>query len=132
MWNGENVVHIIPVDHKVHRKTQQVEVVAGENILRFEGDGKEDSYGLTIDNVKLIKDGTEDNIVVNGGFEQPNLDGKWKVFDEIPGWKGKGIEVGRGTIYNAAWTSQVAELDGHDLGYFAQTWNFDDSLTLKN
>jgi hypothetical protein len=91
-WNGNEVANVVPVDHKRHVKTAQVEVQAGEeNVLRFEGSGEHDSFGLTIDNVKLTKVGSTENIVINGGFEQPDLKGKWKIFNEIPGWSGKGI-----------------------------------------
>ena len=130
-WNGNKVLHVVPANHDIGTKTQKVKVVPGVNTLKFEGAGKEDTYGLTIDNVKLIRDDTKENIAINGGFEKPDQNGKWGVYDEIPGWKGKGIEIGRGTIYNNAWTSQVCELDGHDHGYLSQHWNFDNSLTLK-
>ena len=106
-------------------------MIPGKNTLKFEGTGKQDSYGLTIDNVQLVEEGTSKNIVVNGGFEKPDLGKGWKVFDEIPGWKGKGIEVGFGQIYNSRWNSQVVELDGHDHGFLAQNWTFDNSLALQ-
>ena len=131
-WNGALAHHIVPVDHDVHDQTVNIDIVSGENVLKFEGAGKMDTYGLTIDNVKFVEVGTDSNIVVNGGFEKPDLGKGWKVFDEIPGWKGKGIEVGFGKIYNQGWNSQVVELDGHDHGYLTQKWNFDDSLTLTN
>ena len=131
-WNGAEAHHIVPVDHNVHDQTVNIDIIPGENVLRFEGAGKQDTYGLTIDNVKFVEVGTNSNIVVNGGFEKPDLGKGWKVFDEIPGWKGKGIEVGYGKIYNQGWNSQVVELDGHNHGYLAQKWNFDDSLTLTN
>ena len=66
---------------------------------------------------------------MNGDFEKPDVKKGWTVKDEIPGWKGKGIEIGYGTIYNQGWNSQVVELDGHDHGYLSQTWNFDKTLT---
>ena len=37
-------------------------------MLEIKGKGKADSFGLTIDNVKLVKDGSNKNLVVNGGF----------------------------------------------------------------
>lgn len=62
---------------------------AGKNTLTFLGTGVSDGYGLTIDNVKLIKNGDNSkDFVVNGGFEKPDLMGKWKVFDRIEGWAG--------------------------------------------
>jgi len=92
--------------------------------LRFEGSGKKDGLGLTIDNVKLLQEKSKEDIVVNGGFEQPDLNKKWKILDKIPGWEGKDIEVGWGKIYNSKWNSQVVELDGRKNanGYCAQKW----------
>ena len=112
MWSGKEVATITPNDHKVHWKTIQIEAVAGENTLRFEGAGKNDGLGLTIDNVKVVKVGTSKNIAVNGGFQRPNVKRSWKIVDQIPGWKGKGIEIGFGQIYNKGWRSQVIELEG--------------------
>ena len=111
-WNGKEVASVVPGDHKVHWKNIQVDSVAGENTLRFEGAGESDGFGLTIDNVRLVKTGTTKNIVVNGDFQKPNVGRSWKIVDEIPGWKGKGIEVGSGRIYNSGWKTQVIELDG--------------------
>jgi len=81
LWNGEKALHVVPVDHDVHVQTVDIDVVPGKNILRFEGAGKQDSYGLTIDNVKLVEVGTNSNIVINGGFEKPDLGKGWKVFN---------------------------------------------------
>ena len=96
------------------------------NVLKFEGAGKKDGFGLTIDNVKLHQDGSEKNIVINGGFEEPNQGERWTSLDKMPGWEGKDIEVGWGKIYNKKWKSQVVELDGKNniKGYFEQKWNF--------
>ena len=51
---------------------------------------------------------------MNGDFEKPDVKKGWTVKDEIPGWKGKGIEIGYGQIYNKNWNSQIVELDGHE------------------
>lgn len=45
-----------------------------------------DSFGLTVDNVKLVRDGTLANIVVNGQFEDPDVDAGWQIFNDITGW----------------------------------------------
>jgi hypothetical protein len=76
-------------------------------VLEIKGRGKADSYGLTIDNVKLIKDGTTRNLVVNGGFENPDQNGKWNIYDKVEGWTGKQFEIGEGKLYNCRWNSQV-------------------------
>ena len=124
-WNEKKVFHVTPNNYKVHKKTIEVEAVIGTNSLKFEGEGKEDSYGLTIDNVKVIKVTNNKDVAVNGDFEKPDINKKWKVFDSIPGWKGKGIEIGWGKIYNKKWNSQVVELDGHKLGHLEQKWTCD-------
>jgi hypothetical protein len=36
--------------------------------LKINGEGRADSYGLTIDNVKLIGLGSSLNLVINGDF----------------------------------------------------------------
>ena len=131
-WNGKKVANVVPADHNVHKKVVSVTVNQGGNELKFQGSGKKDSYGLTIDNVKLLSQGTKKDIVVNGGFERPDMKKKWKIMDKIPGWEGKDIEVGWGKIYNNRWNSQVVELDGkrNVNGYFVQKWFFDKNYKL--
>lgn len=106
-WNGKRIIEIIPKNHNVHTQKANVEVIAGENKLDLAGAGKSDKLGLTIDNVKLVEVGTTNNIVVNGGFEKPDIGKKWKIQDNIPGWVGSKTEVGWGKIYNKGWKSQV-------------------------
>ena len=131
-WNGKKVANVVPADHNVHKKVVSVTVNQGGNELKFQGSGKKDSYGLTIDNVKLLSQGTKKDIVVNGGFERPDMKKKWKIMNKIPGWEGKDIEVGWGKIYNNRWNSQVVELDGkrNVNGYFVQKWFFDKNYKL--
>jgi hypothetical protein len=99
---------IVPVDHNIHNVTLTVTAAVGNNTLQFEGAGISDGYGLNIDNVALIRSGdaSQTNIVINGGFEQPNVAGSWGSFNNILGWSGQGIEVGTGSIYNS-WPSQI-------------------------
>ena len=124
---------VAPEDHEVHSKKLQVFVDSGENTLKFVGTGESDERGLTIDNVKLVRYGTVENIAVNGDFEKPNLDKigkKWIVRNEIPGWAGEGIELGLGNLYSKFWKSQVVELDAHKNGWLAQKWGFDSDYQL--
>ena len=67
-WNGKKIFSVAPRDYKVRTKVLYVYVDVGENSLKFQGSGCSDSYGLTIDNVRLVRQGTNVNIVVNGGF----------------------------------------------------------------
>ena len=79
---------VAPRDHKIHTKVIKVYVNVGDNFLKFVGTGASDKKGLTIDNVKLVRQGTKINIAINGNFEKPFLKGRWKIFNEIPGWFG--------------------------------------------
>ncbi len=45
-------------------------------------------YGLPIDNVKLIKAGSNKNFVVNGDFELPRVYPNSAYFVSVPGWEG--------------------------------------------
>ena len=124
-WNGHKIARIAPRNYRVNNYKIQVNVKDGVNMLKFAGAGCSDSYGLTIDNVKLIRFHTHNNIVVNGDFERPKLGWrKWRVFNDIPGWWGNGFEVGCGGLYNCGWKSQVVELDGHKNGHLTQKWKF--------
>ena len=131
-WNGKEVTSIVPSDYLVHSEKVSLEAMVGENALKFETAGKSDGYGLTIDNVKLVKDGSSEDVVINGGFEQPDLGKKWRIQNEIPGWKGKDIEVGWGKIYSKEWNSQIVELDGHrnQPAFMVQTWNCDKNFNV--
>ena len=75
-----------PNDYNVHTFTADVTVVVGTNTLSFQGAGTLDVWGLGIDNVQLIRSGTNNNIVINGGFERPPQNGAWKLYAGIEGW----------------------------------------------
>lgn len=91
VWNDVIILSVNPSDYAIHTENLVVYVQQGQNKLQFEGAGQSNSYGLTIDNVILKRDGTLVNIVVNGGFEQPNQYGSWGIYNDIPGWKGYNI-----------------------------------------
>jgi hypothetical protein len=96
-------------------------------VLQIRGKGVADGHGLTIDDVSLIKDGTDKNLVANSGFELPNQNGHWNIYDNVEGWTGKQFEIGRGKIYNKRWNSQVCELDANFMN--AVMWQ---SFYLEN
>ena len=117
---------VSPSDYAINTHQSYVYAKPGQNSLNFKDIGCfDDSYGLTIDNVKLVRDGTAEDIVVNGGFEEPNQNGGYTIINNIPGWSGVGLEIGKGTIYNYRWTSQVIELAGHRSYDLTQRWRFD-------
>lgn len=53
LWNGIQVTEIFPKDYNIHTYTTEVEAKVGENIFNIAGTGTSDSYGMTIDNVRL-------------------------------------------------------------------------------
>ncbi len=58
------------------------------------------------------------NLIVNGSFEDPNLNGGWNTYWSIPGWTAVGqyqIEIGAGGIYGVTGFDgqQVMELDSY-------------------
>ena len=132
LWNNKVVFSIVPNSYGVLPLSVVVSAQPGQNVLQIEGAGKSDSYGLIVDNVKLIRQGTTSNIVVNGGFEQPNVGFSWGIFNSIPGWSGVGIEVGYGTIYQSGWNSQVVELDGNANYQITQVFNFDSNYQIDS
>ena len=85
-WNNALIATLAPNDYNVHTFTADVTVVVGTNTLSIQGAGTLDGNGLCIDNVQLIRSGTNDNVVVNGGFERPAQNGGWNIYAGIEGW----------------------------------------------
>ena len=129
LWNNVIIKTIIPTDNIFHTFTIKVAAVVGKNSLQFVGAGTSDSYGLLIDDVSLVRDGTTVNIVVNGDFSSPNVYGSWGIFTDIQGWKGIGIEIGFHTAYGIG-TSQECELDGNQNYEITQYFIFDNQYNL--
>lgn len=86
IWNGKYVKSIKPSDYAIHNTTWPVKAKIGKNSLQFRGEGISDTFGLSIDNVKLIRRGTNNSIVVNGDFEQPPTKDGFQFFTNITGW----------------------------------------------
>jgi hypothetical protein len=112
-WNGVLVKSLVPKDFAIKSFAVTVIAASGINNLTISGAGTSDGLGLTIDNVALVKVGASANLVINGGFENPNTASWWQIYPGVAGWTSTEMEIGFGTIYNAAWTSQVCELDGN-------------------
>lgn len=123
-WNGEVIESIAPSDYKIKNSTFTVSM-KDKNVLSLKGTGISDGYGLTVDNFNLHRVGSTQNLLVNGDFETPNLKKGWKILNNPSGWVGKDVEIGFGTIYNTAWTSQVCELDSNKNIELAQTVDLD-------
>ena len=72
-WNDKPITLFTPFSYKVLTRSFDVYVNVGENKLRFSPKGVSSNPGLTIDNVKLVRYGTTENIAVNGDFEESEL-----------------------------------------------------------
>lgn len=69
VWNNVIILTIAPSNYLINTTTVLVVTASvGKNTLQFVGAGTSDSYGLLIDDVSLVRSGTTQNIVVNGGF----------------------------------------------------------------
>jgi hypothetical protein len=101
-----------------------VTVRTGRNALQFIGAGTSDGYGLIIDGIQLVRLGITANIVLNGDFSNPNVQGSWGLFNGISGWNGVGIEVGYASNYGIG-TNQQCELDGSVNYEISQYFTFD-------
>ena len=108
----------------------KVSASVGQNSIEIVGSGISDGYGLGVDSVSLVRVGTTQNLVVNGGFEVPAENGGWSIVNNIQGWTGKSIEIGWGKIYNSQWTSQICELDGNSNYAITQFFTFDAEYNL--
>lgn len=124
-FGGAEIFNYAAPDKKAREYTITVVGKDCENALTFAATGTSDSYGATINDVKIFCDpfeafegeiDKENNLIKNGGFEDPDLKGKWSIFNEINGWDATNhIEVGKGSIYVNTWGySQVAELDANE------------------
>lgn len=74
------VLSLSSTDYEIKLASVNVYANDGENILQLRGAGISDSFGMTVDNIKLVKEGTIRNLVVNGGFENPKIENDWKGF----------------------------------------------------
>ena len=126
-WNGQQFP-IQPTDHEVHKFEIPLTPIANKiNVLSFKGHGKEDGFGLTVSNVKLLALGSVINMVLNEDFNTPVLSKDKEVVDYLPGWNMKGrVELGKATFYNPKWvkkSSQVLNLDSTENVEVTQEFN---------
>ena len=86
LWNNIVIASLNPSNYKVHKAVYYVELVAGNNILQFDGSSFSDSFGLSIDNVKLYSKYDSTNLIKNGKFENPAVNGWTYKYGGIYGW----------------------------------------------
>jgi hypothetical protein len=143
LWNGKVIGRLNPSDYSVKTATFHVQVKAGTNTLQFEGTSSSDHYGLNIDNVQLSSPHNNwQNIISNGGFEDPCTGSGWKQFNGgIPHWAAHRAEVGNcHIVYNSNWpvsSGQCIELDSNSNQKYTQTINvqpatLDHWIKIKN
>ena len=132
VFNNAIVYSVVPSDHQWHTITVQLTVQVGRNSLQFAGAGISDSFGLLIDNISLVRQGTSANIVVNGDFSSPDVHGSWGIFNDISGWFGTGIEVGYGPNAYGSGTGQECELDGNVNYEITQYFTFNNQYQQVN
>lgn len=93
IWNDQILTTILPNDYRKKTLSWVVTPIPDKiNILSVMGTGASDSYGLTIDNVRLIKLGQgHPNVVVNGDFESSGLTRDWTIASQAKGWYTKAM-----------------------------------------
>ncbi len=57
-WNGQHVLSLGSPDLEVKFASVNVYAKEGDNFLQLRGAGISDAYGLTVDNIRLVKEGT--------------------------------------------------------------------------
>jgi hypothetical protein len=115
-WNGQKILNHYPENYEIQAFSFNVEGHSGENTLSFAGTGTSDGLGATISNVQLLRTTYcgEEDAIVNGAFNEPDVGSGWRIFPNVPGWTAThGIEIGRGGIYNGRWPAgtHITELD---------------------
>lgn len=93
----------------------------GEYALIFEGTGKADDIGISLTNVVMKCRNSNRNLITNGEFLLPRVDGVLKKYQTgIPGWTTDLAKIGPCRFFNHNWRSgQCIELDaGRNLFYF--------------
>ncbi len=82
--------------------------------MTFKIEGTLYSYGLTLDNVKLVEKISYDDYLVNGDFQMPLSTLNKNIYLNLTyGWTQPAIEIGLGSQYNAAFSApsnQIAQL----------------------
>jgi len=76
----------------------------------------------------LLTSATQGELIINGDFEDPIVEGSWDIFSEIPGWtlvSGPSIEVQRGvggwSAYDGEqWIELDSDENGPGNGYFLE------------
>ena len=130
-WNYEKVLTLKPSNLDAQSASTKVYARQGENVLQLRGAGVSDCHGVTVTNVRLVKDSEGRNLIVNGDFANPKVAlNTWQGFvGGIEGWISVYMEIGTANLFNPKWNSngQVCELDTNQNAVITQLVNIDDS-----
>ena len=126
-------------DKNIHSYENSKKCKEGINYLEFKSDSTSKGKGMTIDNVKLLVPeyvkifDFERNAIVNGEFENPNLDKKKKILTRVPGWiVSPNVELGIGKKYNRGMNyGQVANLYSNMNSSISQVFNLEEESYCK-
>ena len=104
-WNGQKVRSIKGQDESIHTLILPLTAVQGINVLEIAGEGKSDSLGMTIANVRLTRSlpDSETNLISNGFFENPVKKEGREWITNLPGWNVKKVHYGVGHLWNKKW-----------------------------
>lgn len=117
-WNKKLVGELIPTNYNIAHYTLQLQVDSGQNTLLIKAAGGIEAYGLTIDNVKLVRKGSTDNIIDNGDFEAPGANGWNSIIHDAP-------------LFNHMWSkTKVGKLDPNRNLSLTKVFNFDSFYRL--
>ena len=127
-WNHEKIATFQPTDYNIKSISGKVYAREGDNLLYLRGVGARDAKGLGVDNVRLVKDGSTQNLVSNGDFENPKLNFDSQGFNGgIPSWVCEYMEMGIGKSLNKRWPTQIFKLDSYRSYTISQTIRIKDS-----
>ena len=127
LWNNVVVGSLVPRDYKIFRFSANVRLIAGANILAFDGAGVSDGSGLIIDNVRLISVYNSTNLISNGDFTNvgPVIPGQMIFDNGIPSWFAQRAEVANcRQFFNNLWpvsSGNCIELDSNSNQRYIQT-----------
>jgi hypothetical protein len=102
-------------------------LIAGANILAFDGAGVSDGSGLIIDNVRLISAFNSTNLISNGDFSNvgPVIPGQMIFDNGIPSWFAQRAEVANcRQFFNNLWpvsSGNCIEIDSNSNQRYMQT-----------
>lgn len=112
LWFNNNLLETVtPSNYQVLNKAVFVTAKEGENIIGVQGEGPQDTLGMTVDNisfrcepapvVNVITPKPGQELIINGSFEE-----------DQKGWTSSDFEVLPGGTYNNQWsTGKVNEID---------------------